>query len=187
MPRKTRDLRPETYTGWRRYKDAGGHVSTDGATRYRTARDSTRGRKIQGLQAAMEVGGASQRGEARENTGYSRGREIAGGHGSRGCHQRGDGPRQYKRAEVEVCRRLWKVEGKPAEGGWPEKIQEGGCRGMQEAMKIGRETRGGRPETTQEGGGKGGAWRAWKQGSHQGGGPRQYMRAEVEGCRRPWK
>ena len=43
----------------------------------------------------------------------------------------------------------------------PEAIQEGGSRGMQEAMEVGEP-----PE---------------------GGGPRQYRRADVEGCRRAWR
>ena len=42
----------------------------------------------------------------------------------------------------------------------PETIQEGGAIGMQEAMKVG--------------------------GPPEGGGPRQYRRADVEGCRRAW-
>ena len=46
-------------------------------------------------------------------------------------------------------------------GRMAETIQEGGCRGMQEAMEVGEP-----PE---------------------GGGPMQCRRAEVEGCRRAWK
>ena len=76
--------------------------------------------------------GSHQREEARDNTGGRRYRD-AGGHGSRGATRE---------------RR-------------PETIQDGGGRGMQEAIEVGEP-----PE---------------------GGGPRQYRRAAVEGCRRPRK
>ena len=86
--------------------------------------------------------------------------------GGRGMHEamevgeppEGGGPRQYRRADVEGCRRAWR---QGATIGRSETIQEGGGRGMQEAMEVGEPPEGGRP--------------------------RQYKRAEVEGRRRAWK
>ena len=68
----------------------------------------------------------------------------------------------------------------------PETIQEGGARGMQEAMEVWGATGGRRSETIQEGGCRG-MQEGMEAGEPPEGGPRQYRRAEVEGCRRPWK
>ena len=58
--------------------------------------------------------------------------------------------------------------GEEARGRRPETIQEGGGRGVQEAIKVGS-TRGGRPETIQEGGGRGMQEAMTSRGSHQRG------------------
>ena len=58
---------------------------------------------------------------------------------------------------------------------------------VQEAMKVGEPQEGGGPRPYRRAGVEG-CRRPWKYGEpSERGGPRQYRMAEVEGCRRPWK